>query len=200
VGLRERKRDLTRQRLFRAAMELFARQGYFETTTEQITQAAGLGQGTFFNYFPTKPHVLVVLTEIQMAKVQKARQVAERGATSIEQTLRRLMLAIAHEPGRSPGMARALVAAFGSNEEVRGMIGGMIANARRELAVMLKLGQQRGEVRRDRTADELALCFQRTLSGTIMLWVLQPKLSLRAWLGKAFRDFWAVAAARQKSR
>jgi AcrR family transcriptional regulator len=52
-GRRERRRAETREKLFRAAMRLFAEQGFFETTTEDITEAADVGQGTFCNYFPT---------------------------------------------------------------------------------------------------------------------------------------------------
>ncbi|HLJ42079.1 MAG TPA: TetR family transcriptional regulator, partial [Candidatus Acidoferrales bacterium] len=53
-GRRERRRTETRERIFRAALDLFAERGFMETTVEDITEAADVGKGTFFNYFPTK--------------------------------------------------------------------------------------------------------------------------------------------------
>src|SRR5256885_11018034 len=59
-----------RERLFRAALSLFAKKGYAETTVEDITQEADLGKGTFFNYFPSKEHVLMAFGEMQLAKLE----------------------------------------------------------------------------------------------------------------------------------
>lgn len=39
------------------ALELFTRQGFEETTVEQIADAAGIGRRTFFRYFPSKNDV-----------------------------------------------------------------------------------------------------------------------------------------------
>src|SRR5258708_6487107 len=53
---RVRRSAELRERLFRAALVLFGKKGYAETTVEDITEAADVGKGTFFNYFPTKEH------------------------------------------------------------------------------------------------------------------------------------------------
>ncbi|PRY67124.1 TetR family transcriptional regulator [Glaciihabitans tibetensis] len=45
-------------RLERAALELFAEQGYADTTVPQITERAGLTTRTFFRHFADKPEVL----------------------------------------------------------------------------------------------------------------------------------------------
>jgi AcrR family transcriptional regulator len=47
-----------RGRLERAALELFAEQGYTDTTVPQITERAGLTTRTFFRYFTDKREVL----------------------------------------------------------------------------------------------------------------------------------------------
>jgi len=53
-GLRERKKRKTRETIQREAMRLFRKQGYEETTIEQIAEAADISPSTFFNYFPSK--------------------------------------------------------------------------------------------------------------------------------------------------
>ena len=59
VGLRERKKQKTRESIQRTALRLFEKQGYEETTIEQIAAAAEISQSTFFNYFPTKEDVVL---------------------------------------------------------------------------------------------------------------------------------------------
>src|SRR5262252_6250270 len=72
LGRRERRRAETHERIFRAALQLFAERGYLETTVEDITEAADVGKGTFFNYFPTKEHVLAAYGGERIAAVERA--------------------------------------------------------------------------------------------------------------------------------
>lgn len=42
-----------------AALYLFARKGYAATSVEQIAEAAGIGKGTVYEYFPSKEEIFV---------------------------------------------------------------------------------------------------------------------------------------------
>ena len=68
MGRRQRRAAETRVRLFRCALRLFAERGFPNVTVEDITEAADVGKGTFFNYFESKDHVLGVMAEIQLGK------------------------------------------------------------------------------------------------------------------------------------
>ncbi|WP_239116407.1 TetR/AcrR family transcriptional regulator [Planotetraspora phitsanulokensis] len=58
MSLRERKRARIRQTLVEAAIELFERDGYDETTIADIAAAADIGTRTFFSYFASKEELL----------------------------------------------------------------------------------------------------------------------------------------------
>ena len=57
-GLRERKKQRTREQIIEAAMGLFAERGYQATTIADIATAADIAPRTFFSYFPSKEAVV----------------------------------------------------------------------------------------------------------------------------------------------
>jgi AcrR family transcriptional regulator len=90
-GLRERKKQQTRETIARAAHELFAERGYHATTLPDIAQAADVSTRTIFAYFPSKEDIL--FSEFAVLKEALARALAERpeGEEALE-TVRHFIL------------------------------------------------------------------------------------------------------------
>ncbi|NRI65445.1 MULTISPECIES: TetR/AcrR family transcriptional regulator [Rhodococcus] len=65
IGRRERKKDITRRAIRSCAVELFLRQGFTDTTVEQISDAAEVAPRTFFRYFRTKEATLFSLESFE---------------------------------------------------------------------------------------------------------------------------------------
>jgi len=65
-GRRERNKLQKRARIVAAARELFRRQGFADTTTQQIADAADIGTGTLFLYARSKEDLLVMVFSDEM--------------------------------------------------------------------------------------------------------------------------------------
>lgn len=76
----------TRQRLLQAAEEVFADLGYHDASVVKITEAAGVGQGTFYLYFDSKQQVFDEVVEDLNRRVRQAMSAASaHGSTRAEQ-------------------------------------------------------------------------------------------------------------------
>lgn len=196
---RLRRSAETRERLFRAALQLFAKKGFAETTVEDITEAADVGKGTFFNYFPSKDHILVAFGEMQLGKLESAVEVARSTKEPMPEFLRSLGVRMTQEPTRNPEIIRALLQAYLSTTPVRAA---MIDLQKRMHAIhseMIRLGQERGEIRSDIPAEEIAFVFRQTIFGTLLIWSLFGDATLHSRIDAAFNILWTGLAPRSNN-
>jgi AcrR family transcriptional regulator len=196
---RERQSLERRERLFRAALDLFARKGFAETTVEDITNAADLGKGTFFNYFPSKEHILLAFGEMQLAKLKTAFEEMRSANVPVPVFMRSLGARMTQEPIRNPGIIRILLQAFLTDSPVREP---MLNLQNRVLAIhteMIRIGQSRGEIRTDLPPDVIAHVFRQTIFGTLLIWTLHADSTLLTRMEDAFKVLWSGLAPREPS-
>ena len=78
----------TRQKLLGAAEQVFAELGYHDASIVKITEAAGVGQGTFYLYFSSKKQIFDELVRDLNRRVRHAMKGASsQGATRLETEL-----------------------------------------------------------------------------------------------------------------
>jgi AcrR family transcriptional regulator len=75
---RQRKKQLTRDALIEAALELFAARGYDHTAVHEITDAVDVSERTFFRYFASKEDL--VLSFVREGTIAFAEALAARPA------------------------------------------------------------------------------------------------------------------------
>jgi len=79
---------LTRRRLLEAAEQVFAELCYHEASIVKLTEAAGVGQGTFYLYFPNKKEIFDELVLDLNHRVRQAMtEAASHGGTRAEREL-----------------------------------------------------------------------------------------------------------------
>src|SRR5271155_5008045 len=163
-GRRERRTAETRERLFRAALDLFARKGFTETTVEDITESA----------------------------VDEARNTGE----SMPKFLRSLGVRMTQEPTRHPGIIRTLLQAYLSTTPVRAAMLSLQKRVHALHTEIVRIGQERCEIRKDLPASEIAHVFRQTIFGTLLLWSLNGDASLHARMESAFNVLWSGLSPR----
>ncbi|QFG21224.1 TetR family transcriptional regulator [Actinomadura sp. WMMB 499] len=97
-GVRERKKRRTRMALIDAALELFVRDGYEETTIDEIVAALPVSQRTFFRYFASKEDVVLDQVSERYRAVEEAlakRPAGERPFTALFEALRTVLQTVA---------------------------------------------------------------------------------------------------------
>jgi AcrR family transcriptional regulator len=196
---RQRRSAETRERLFRSALDLFAQKGFAETTVEDITEAADVGKGTFFNYFPSKDHILLAFGEMQLSKLEAAIELARGSGEPMPEFLRSLGVRMTQEPTRNPAIIRALLQAYLSSTPVRAAMMDLQRRVHALHTQMIQLGQERNEIRDDLPAAEIAHVFRQTIFGTLLIWSLYGDATLHSRIETAFNLLWTGLAPRGSS-
>lgn len=136
--------DLTRQRLARAALELFTTQGFHPTTTPQIARKAGIAEGTIYRHYAGKQQLL---NELYRGAARWATQLVRAADTTAtpRERLTHLAELLVEGTGREPAVVRlfffqdvALLLDEKSREagrEFRGALEGLIAQGKSQGAV-----------------------------------------------------------------
>jgi AcrR family transcriptional regulator len=199
VSRRERKKFQTEQKLIKAAMELVSLRGVFDITVEQITERADVGKGTFFNYFPSKEHLLGSIFESKREQVAMAGDLM-REATDIKAALEKFVKFAINEPKRTPPMVQSIFSVSMTNPAVREPFCALINEGRNTIRIALERGQELGQVRTDVKALEMAKFLQQVLFGTQGIWAMSdPSSDLDERIASAFEIFWRGIAAQPEA-
>ncbi len=90
LGLRERKKQQTREKIARVALELFAERGYDETTLAEIADAADVAPRTIFAYFESKDDILLCEEVSFLGELKRQLDERPAGTTTVD-TLREFL-------------------------------------------------------------------------------------------------------------
>jgi AcrR family transcriptional regulator len=92
-GLRERKKQQTREKIERVALDLFAERGYDETTLAEIAEAADVSPRTIFGYFGSKEDILFCEEGSFLTRLTEMLDQRPPGSTTVD-TLREFLSSV----------------------------------------------------------------------------------------------------------
>ena len=92
VGLRERKKQQTRQQIFEAARGLFENKGFDRVSVAEVARAADVSEVTVFNYFPTKEDLFYGGMEFFEEQLIESVRSRPKGDSAVKAFRRRLMV------------------------------------------------------------------------------------------------------------
>lgn len=198
TGRRKRHAVESRLRLIRSTLQLIAERGYPDVTVEAITEAADVGKGTFYNYFESKEHLLAAIAQIQEGAADRAMDEARNGKRTIRLVLNRLARRMCEELERSPNLAHAFLSSMVTGTVIPQEMRKYMSEECHTIAEIIKIGQKRGEISSSQDREQLALLFQQSILGTILLWSLQGEPGLQESVAASIQYFWRVVVAHGK--
>jgi AcrR family transcriptional regulator len=200
LGRRERRRAETQERILRAAIRLFESKGFAHTTVAEITQAADVGKGTFFNYFSTKEQVIQAILANFARQFDELEAGAARAA-DVRQYILRFVHRALDLPARSPQLVRTVFGMGISHPQIGKSFQQVLVRARKAVIAVLHRGQEVGQVRSDIPAEVLGRTFQQFILGTEIIWSITPRRqNLHQWVDVMFDVFWRGVSAVPESR
>jgi TetR/AcrR family transcriptional regulator, fatty acid metabolism regulator protein len=165
-----------RERILRAAIEVFARTGYFNARVSQVAKEAGVADGTIYLYFSGKEELLLTIFREEMeASLAAARKVLDAIADPREKVREIVRLHLARL-----GADRSLAVVF--QVELRHSLKFMAMFSQHEFAGYLNLvrstieeGQQMGHFRSSLHPQLIAKAIFGMIDEMVTSWMLSDK-------------------------
>jgi AcrR family transcriptional regulator len=182
-----------------AAYALFEDRGYEQTTMRAVAERAGVALGTIFVHFSDKHALLMAAFETDLARV-----IEDAFVTVPPDDVRRQLLHVARRLydfyGRRPRLSRVLVQqAFFADGDAGARLSDQVRSFLGRLAGLFEAAAARGEVRRDVSASDAALCFWADYFTVLVAALRDPELHTRGQLrllgGMLDLRFTGIAAA-----
>jgi TetR/AcrR family transcriptional regulator, fatty acid metabolism regulator protein len=136
--------------ILKAAVKVFAEQGFFQSTVAQVAKEAGVADGTIYLYFKSKDDILIRIYEYQTGLVFEQFRKAVDAAETAEQKLRNLVHTHLDEFQKDIHMAIVYQAETHQHRRLaQDVIKEMSKWYRDIITEVVELGQEEGTMRRN---------------------------------------------------
>ncbi len=173
----ERRKEETRKRIIRVAMDLFKRQGFDSTTMEQIAAEADIAKKTLYNHFAVKE--AIISEYIHRAFKQEAPAIIKllqelpdtrsRLITVLRMSLEWIEVEFDKDLYKKYFAYRMQILEQSIKDQ------SLRSGFHSALAHIIGLGQKAGEIRKDIPAEVLAHQFESVHAFTIAAWLAIPE-------------------------
>lgn len=164
-----RDRGSGRERILRAAAEVFAERGYEGARVQEIARRAGMTTGAIYAHFDGRHDLLLAATGLQ-ARTAAQEQLDALGDADVNDIIAAIGPALATNPdlGMRPLAMEALVAAR-REPQLHEVMRDRVEASNDELAALVARGQRDGAIAADLDPETLAKFFNALLVGVAAL-------------------------------
>ncbi len=190
-GLRQERSRQTRQRLVRAALDLWTERGFEtgieETTVEEIVQVAGVTKGTFYFHFARKEEILLEMGWDSAAVANEEARRCLKSGRDLDDSLARVMAVLNRHVRAAPPAAVGRAVAEFRRAPVEPAAGVGRAGIADGLNALFTRAQETGEMPADIESAEMAQMLVALVMDSILDWAagyseLAPALRSRTAL------------------
>ena len=136
--------------ILEAAVKVFARQGFYQSTVAQIAKQAGVADGTIYLYFKNKDDILVQFFNYRAKQVfQSFREEVDRAETSLDKLRNLVRRHLAEFQGDRDGAIVYQVETHQNKRLAEAQIREMSQMYRDLISEIVEQGQQEGTIRKD---------------------------------------------------
>ncbi len=181
--------DERREEIIRVTLELAARQGVDDVTTQDMAKAMGVTQGAVFRHFPSKDAIwLAVMQWVRDRLMSVLGHAAAAGSDPLD-ALQRMFFAHIDFIAGHPSIPRVLMSEHlhGRSTALRNLVTEMMLAYEEKIAALLQAAQSQGLARADLDTHAAATLYIGMIQGL----VLQTSIfrGQRALIAEAERTF-----------
>jgi AcrR family transcriptional regulator len=174
LGRRERRKLEVRTRIYSAARELFAKQGFDETTVDEIAERADVAPATFFNHFQSKQAILGLMTGEVVEHLHAMTVESLVGDGPAFDRIRHFITRGAEDISASRGAARETLLEFMRLDATPNGPHPYLERLFEPIISLVVEGQASGEIRTDRDPAFLTQMAVGMINSAITNWLANP--------------------------
>jgi len=91
IPLTEEEINRRRHEIFKSSVALILKQGFNDTSMQEIAEAAGVGKSTLYDYFPTKDHVVLFVLEEELDNLNAQAESIAAQAMPVQEKLTKIL-------------------------------------------------------------------------------------------------------------
>jgi AcrR family transcriptional regulator len=177
VGLREKRKLETRDRIRVAAADLFTRRGYGAATMRQIAKRAHVGLGTLFNYAEDKRDLVFLIFNEELNAITDVALAAPRPGQPLPDQLLAVFRVHYRWLAEKPALARILLQelTFYSSGKQAATFHAIRKRLIDGVESLVSTNQKNGKLRKDVPAAFIARHIFFVYSASLRWWIAAPK-------------------------
>ena len=185
LGRRERRKIEVRTRIYTVAQDLFTKQGFSETTVDEIARIADVAPATFFNHFHSKQALLGLMTGevFEYLHAMTLEHLEREGSAS--EKLRAFISSATEGIAASRGVARDVLLEFMRSDATPNGPHPYLERLFEPFVTLVEEGQGAGEFRSDYDAAFLAQMAVGMMNSAITNWLADPEFPVETGLIEA---------------